>query len=234
MPSIRKICGASLLSIAAACGGSSGPPPSTTSATVPETVRVAIANDGATTFDGTKVDGAELTNRARDAARAQPHLKIVVDAEREVSFQLVMAAVEKMRAGGVSNVTFGSMLASPPTGTTPSPTAKSSPPNVGAAGPATGPTPEPHASVAVGTKWDCPFPLPNERGGKEEANVLVVVHVENDGKPLSVDVLEDPGGGFGAAAKKCALEKAYQAPRDVNGKPLRATTFPFYIHFVMK
>jgi hypothetical protein len=212
----------------AACGGS--PPATPSSQAWPDTVRLGISHDGTTMFGGKKVAGEELTNAAREAQRSQPNLKVVVDAEREVSYQNVLAAVERVKAGGASNITFGSMLASPPTGV--STTTSATTP----AGhqPVTGPTPEPHAAIPPGTKWDCPFPPQEERGGKEEASVLVRVHVEKDGKPLSVDIMEDPGAGFSAAAKKCALEKAYLAARDVNNQPIRSTTFPFYVHFVTK
>jgi biopolymer transport protein ExbD len=207
------------------CASSTTPPPTTTAANNNTTpIHVAIQNDGAMTLDGKKVDSAAaLTAQTREAVRMRPNVKVVIDAEREVAFQNVMGAVERVRAGGVQDVTFGAMLASTSSTTT----------NTAAPVMSKGPTPEPHASVAVGTKWDCAFPSPAERKGKDEANVLVVVHVETDGKPLSVDVLQDPGGGFGAAATKCALEKAYQSPRDVNGRPIRSTTFPFFIHFVM-
>ncbi len=212
-----------------ACGGSTpSPSTSTTGATYPETVRAAIAHDGSMTFDGKHVDANELTNRTREAARQQPNLKVLVDAERETSFQLVMSAIDRMKAGGATNIAFGTIVAPAPAAAGGQPAA----PTAKAAAPVTGPTPAPHASVPSGTKWDCPFP--SSGGGRSEANVLVRVHVENDGKPLSVDVLEDPGAGFAEAAKTCALGKAYEAARDVNGRPIRSTTFPFYIQFVTK
>lgn len=232
MGTMGRVGGAAVGSmLLVACGGSTpAPSTSTTGASYPETVRVAIAHDGTTTFDGRQVSGAELTDRTREAARQQPNLKLVVDAERETSFQLVLTAVERMKAGGASSIAFGTVVAAPPATTTAA--GQAAAPTAKAAGPVTGPTPAPHASIPAGTKWDCPFP--SAGGGRSEANVLVRVHVENDGKPLSVDVLEDPGAGFAEAAKACALGKAYEAARDVNGQPIRATTFPFYIHFVTK
>jgi hypothetical protein len=218
------------LSLVAACGGEPPPKTSTTNGTVGETVRVGIANDGSVTFDGKKVDDADLTNRTRAGTRAQPNLRFIVDGEREASFQNVIVAVERLRAGGATNITFGAILAS----SSQSGQVGTAPPGGAAKGVATGPTPEPHASIPPNTKWDCPFPPLTERRGKEDANVLVRVHVDSDGKPLSVDVLQDPGAGFATAAQKCALDKAYQAARDVNGQPIRATTFPFYVHFVTK
>lgn len=187
-----------------------------------KSVHVAIAHDGTTSMDGKPAVGNELTTRAHENEGAH----FVVDAEREVSFQVLIATLERLRAGGANDIALGTILASS------DPTAKvagivATTPT----GPATGPTPPPRASITPGTKWDCPFPSDT---AKADANVLVVVHVENDGKPVSADVLEDPGGGFGEAAKKCALEKAYVAAHDVNGQPVRAATFPFYIHFVAK
>ena len=183
-------------------------------------VHVAIAHDGSTSLDGKAVTPADLTTQAH--ARADAHF--VVDAEREVSFQVLVQTLERLRAGGANDIALGVILASADPAAKAAGTAAAAP-----SGPATGPTPPPRASLIPGTKWDCPFPA----GAKQsDANVLVVVHVEPDGKPVSADVMEDPGGGFGDAAKKCALEKAYVAAHDVNGQPVRAATFPFYIRFI--
>jgi hypothetical protein len=210
------------------CGGGVAASAATTSSGAPATLRIAIANNGTTTFDGKPAPGPELTNLAREAVRGRPGVQVVVDAERDVSFQNLMSAVEKVRAAGVTSVSLGSLLATQPApGVVPEPTPKAS-------GPAVGATPELKASIAAGTKWDCAFPPPAERNGKEEANVLVIVNVDIDGRPISVDVQDDPGGGFGAAARRCAMEKAYVAPRDVNGKPVRATTMPFVVRFVLR
>lgn len=173
-----------------------------------QAVHVAIAHDGTTTIDGKPFTGNELTSRAHEQSSAH----FVVDAEREVSFQVLLSTLERLKAGGANDIALGTILA------TSDPTAKAS-----------GPTPPPRATLVPGTKWDCPFPA---GAAKADAQVLLVVHVEPDGKPVSADVMEDPGNGFGDAAKKCALDKAYVAAHDVNGQPVRAATFPFYIHFV--
>lgn len=183
-------------------------------------VHVAIARDGSTSVDGKAVSQADLTTKAR----AQGDAHYIVDAEREVSFQVLVATLERLRAGGATDIALGTILAS----SDPATKASGAPPVP--TGPTTGPTPPPRAALTPGTKWDCPFPTGETK--TKDANVLVVVHVEPDGKPVSADVLEDPGGGFGEAAKKCALDKAYVAAHDVNGQPVRAATFPFYIHFV--
>ena len=239
MRSSKLIAAALTALAAAACGGSEPPAQTGTTGAAAADVHVGISRDGTTRFDGERVKAADLTERARRAAQASPNLTVIVDAEREVSFQVVMSAVERLKAGGATSIVFGTLLASPPeTGRAPTPpVAAADPPGAPGAGgaePATGPSPEPHASIPAGTKWDCPFPAFSERGGKSEANVLVRVHVESDGKPVSADVLEDPGAGFAAAAKKCVLAKSYEAAKDVNGQPIRAATFPFYVHFVMK
>lgn len=185
-------------------------------------VHVAIAHDGSSSIDGKPLLAPDLTTFAREHADSH----YVVDAEREVSFQVLVATLERLRAGGANDIALGQILASS------DPTAKASGAAPIPSGPTTGPTPPPRATITPGTKWDCPFPA--NAGPKTDANVLVVVHVEPDGKPVSADVLEDPGNGFGDAAKKCALEKAYVAAHDVNGQPVRAATFPFYIHFTTK
>lgn len=187
-----------------------------------QVVHVAIARDGSTSLDGKPAAGNELTTRAHELANAH----FVVDAEREVSYGVLLGTLERLRAGGANDIALGIILASSDPSTKAAGLASATP-----TGPATGPTPPPRASITPGTKWDCPFP---SGAAKADANVLVVVHVESDGKPVSADVLEDPGAGFGDAAKKCALDKAYVAAHDVNGQPVRAATFPFYIHFVAK
>jgi hypothetical protein len=186
-----------------------------------QTIHIGIAHDGTTSFEGKTVALNDVSAQAHEHADAH----YVVDAEREVSFQVLMQTLERLKAGGVTDVALGTILASS------DPTAKAAglTSAVVPSGPATGPTPPPRAKITPGTKWDCPFP---SGAAHADANVLVVVHVEPDGKPVSADVLEDPGGGFGDAAKKCALEKAYVAAHDVNGQPVRAATFPFYIHFI--
>jgi hypothetical protein len=183
-------------------------------------VHVAIARDGSTSMNGKAVSQTDLTTQAR----AQGDVHYIVDAEREVSFQVLVSTLERLRAAGANDIALGTILASS------DPATKASGAAPAPSGPTTGPTPPPRATLTPGTKWDCPFP--DGEAKTKEANVLVVVHVEPDGKPVSADVLEDPGGGFGEAAKKCALEKAYVAAHDVNGQPVRAATFPFYIHFV--
>lgn len=211
----------SLLSLAAASLVLAGCSVESKFATPKPTVKVAIAHDGSTSINGKAVGPADLTAQAR----AQGDAHFVIDAEREVSFQVLVATLERLRAGGATDVALGTILASS------DPTAKAAgAPATAPTGPTTGPTPPPRATLTPGTKWDCPFPTGETKS--KEANVLVVVHVEPDGKPVSADVLEDPGGGFGDAAKKCALDKAYVAAHDVNGQPVRAATFPFYIHFI--
>lgn len=242
-----------VISSLVACSGARSK--TTAPASAADIVHVTIARDGSTTFEGRRVDSSELPVRAHETIAAHPNATVMIDAEREVSFQVVMTTVERLRQGGANHVAFGSIVAPSAPGNEPSsPSASAFVSAANGAAPAlvampaggggatsgvvatrprhaTGPTPDPHALVPVNTKWDCAFP--SERGPKEAA-VLVRVHVETDGKPLSVDVLEDPGAGFGAAAKRCALDKAYQPARDVNGQAVRSTTFPFYIQFVTK
>lgn len=63
---------------------------------------------------------------------------------------------------------------------------------------------------------------------------MVRVTVDADGTPLAAEVLEDPGHGYATAAKECAMKaRVYVVAKDADGKPVRAKSFPFRIHFYM-
>jgi protein TonB len=90
------------------------------------------------------------------------------------------------------------------------------------------PPPTPDRSRAAGlegsTDWsNCPFP--------PEAFVSIVVTVRPDGTPLSVNVVSDPGHGFGRAARMCALSRRYSPALDRNGAPTTQASPPIRIRF---
>ncbi|HSC87407.1 MAG TPA: hypothetical protein VLC09_09070 [Polyangiaceae bacterium] len=86
------------------------------------------------------------------------------------------------------------------------------------------------AGLGTGADWrNCPFPP--EAEGEDSAVVRLVVIVGSDGRPKSVTVVDDPGYGFGRAAKRCAMEKMYEPPLDAAGSPISGPTAPFRVRF---
>lgn len=114
------------------------------------TVHVSIARDGSTSVDGKPAAGDELTSRAHENENAH----FVVDAEREVSYGVLLATLERLRAGGANDIALGIILPS----SDPTAAGRAAPP---LAGPAPGPPP--NASIAPGTKCDCPPPSDGSR-----------------------------------------------------------------------
>ena len=82
-----------------------------------------------------------------------------------------------------------------------------------------------------GTSWDCPFPPEADAEQIDQAVVTIVVAVKPDGSPQSVNVLSDPGHGFGRAARVCALSRRYQPGLDRTGAPMTVTTPPIRVRF---
>jgi protein TonB len=78
-------------------------------------------------------------------------------------------------------------------------------------------------------RW-CPFPAEADMAQIDEARVGMEVSLDANGAPANARVLNDPGNGFGAQAKKCALRAKYAAALDRDGNPT-ATTFRFNVTF---
>jgi protein TonB len=81
------------------------------------------------------------------------------------------------------------------------------------------------------TSWSCPFPPEADAEGRDSAVAVIVVTVRPDGSPQGVSVVQDPGSGFGRAARKCALGRKYQAGLDKDGSPTTANTPPIRVKF---
>ncbi len=81
-------------------------------------------------------------------------------------------------------------------------------------------------------EWnDCPFPGEADADQIDQAFVLIQVKVKPDGSPESVNVLQDPGHGFGREAKKCAMRKKFANGLDPDGQPVSGMTKPFRVRF---
>ena len=88
------------------------------------------------------------------------------------------------------------------------------------------------ATIATGANWSsCPFPPEANADQIDFAVVTLIVMVRPDGTPRSVQVVSDPGHGFGRAARMCALSKRYSAALDSDGNAMMATTPPIRVTF---
>ncbi len=59
----------------------------------------------------------------------------------------------------------------------------------------------------------------------------MAVTVGADGRAKSVAIQQDPGSGFGAQARQCAMRKAFTPALDKLGNPIVGTTAPFFVKF---
>jgi hypothetical protein len=90
----------------------------------------------------------------------------------------------------------------------------------------------PPSRATVGLKeWDCAFPPEADTAGIDEAAVLLRAQVDASGRAIAVTVVQDPGHGFGEAARVCAMLAAYEPARDDRGQPMEAMTNVFRVHF---
>lgn len=80
-------------------------------------------------------------------------------------------------------------------------------------------------------EWNCPFPPEADIEQINFKRVQVVVRVSTSGKALDVTVVDDPGYGFGAAAKRCALRQRYLPALGKDGKPVVGTAPSFFVRF---
>jgi protein TonB len=88
------------------------------------------------------------------------------------------------------------------------------------------------AKLSGSTDWgDCPFPPEADADQIDDSYVTVQVKVKPDGTAESVAVTQDPGHGFGRAAKSCAMRKRYTNALDVDGNAIGGTTNQFRVHF---
>src|SRR5258708_27622559 len=71
--------------------------------------------------------------------------------------------------------------------------------------------------------WSCPWPAEAEAEQVDEQTVVIRVVVRADGHAEDVEVVADPGLGFGRAARNCALGTRFQAARNSAGEPIAAT-----------
>jgi protein TonB len=79
--------------------------------------------------------------------------------------------------------------------------------------------------------WNCPWPAEADAEQVNEQTVVLQARVGADGRAERVDVLSDPGFGFGAAARLCTLRTRFEPARDAAGQPIPAQSPPIRVHF---
>jgi protein TonB len=125
----------------------------------------------------------------------------------------------------------GGTTAARGTGTAPGssgPPAGSSPP--GAGGHARAPSRARAVSLDQAA-WSCPWPAEADAEQVNERTVVLRATVRADGRAETVDLLSDPGFGFGPAARACALTTRFEPARNADGQPIAAQSAPIRVHF---
>jgi protein TonB len=79
--------------------------------------------------------------------------------------------------------------------------------------------------------WSCPWPTEADSQQINEQTVVIRVVVRADGRAERVEVVSDPGMGFGQAARNCALGTRFQPARNTAGEPIAAPSPPIRVHF---
>jgi periplasmic protein TonB len=81
------------------------------------------------------------------------------------------------------------------------------------------------------SEWACPWPPEADARQVNQETVVLRVAVRPDGRAERVEVLEDPGFGFGGQARQCALATRFSPARDEEGRPVAALSAPLRVHF---
>ena len=79
------------------------------------------------------------------------------------------------------------------------------------------------ASVAGSAEWNCPFPPEADTAQIDSAVVTIRVAVDSSGAVHGVELVADPGNGFGREARRCAMSKHWNPALDRSGNPVEGT-----------
>jgi periplasmic protein TonB len=79
--------------------------------------------------------------------------------------------------------------------------------------------------------WSCAWPAEADARQVDQETVVLRVAVRADGRADRVDIVDDPGFGFGRAARQCALGTRFEPARDRAGAPIAALSPPIRVHF---
>jgi periplasmic protein TonB len=89
------------------------------------------------------------------------------------------------------------------------------------------------ARVSLRTNnWNCPWPSEADAEQINEQFVVLRVVVDKSGSVISARVINEPGFGFGDAAKTCAMRTHFSPARDAQGDPVQAESPPIRVRFV--
>lgn len=77
--------------------------------------------------------------------------------------------------------------------------------------------------LAGGGRWNCPFPAQADLEQIDRAAAVVVVTVGPNGRPIRARVSSDPGYGFGANARRCALARSFTPARNADGDAITSS-----------
>ena len=80
-------------------------------------------------------------------------------------------------------------------------------------------------------EWSCPWPKEADTAQINEQVAVVRVIVTERGVVESVEVMSDPGSGFGSAAAACAKRAHFSPAYDHDGNPIRARSAPIRVRF---
>ena len=142
------------------------------------------------------------------------------DAVADFSDQAFVVGTATAYAGGVTTAT-GTGAASGTAPAVQAPAAPGSPP----------PTARARPVRLAGTAWRCPWPTGAFDADIYEQAVVIRVEVGADGRARRVRLLDDPGLGFGDAARACALKTRFSPALDGAGDPVAATSPPIRVRF---
>ena len=85
--------------------------------------------------------------------------------------------------------------------------------------------------VPAAGDWPCPWPRQADALAIDEAAVVVRASIDRQGGVQQVDVIRDPGFGFGEAAAQCTRAMTFHPAQDERGRPRAGRTPPIRIHF---
>ncbi len=149
------------------------------------------------------------------------------DSSEVADFSMVQGAGETYAGGTTSSIGTSKMAVRGPASLKPA-AAPAASPGFGSA-PA-GPD-RSRGATPNGTDWNCSSLFPSDPDAGDYATVVIAVTVQTNGRAKSVAVIRDPGHGFAAAARACAMLQSYNVALDRAGQPIVSTTPPIVVRF---
>ncbi|HVK62886.1 MAG TPA: energy transducer TonB, partial [Polyangium sp.] len=169
----------------------------------------------------------EVRAAAARAHEEAPDVRAIIQADSLTPWKNVLHAMDLLKQGGIAKVAFGVQRQGPAPSNAASPPAVAVPkPNAGNA------APPPAVAAPKPNAWDCEFPKAADAAGIDDAIVVLMVAVAANGSPEWVQIVSDPGHGFGMVAAQCAMARTYSPARDNQGRPMAAKTPPIRVRFV--